>query len=245
MCGRHVAPLVSQNGGPPQAAGSFTEIRSGAAAARRRIRPSRQAPATGWETCATRRRGGSLPRAAPAISPGAPGRRLDQRPTRQRRDLGSALLRLAASRRNRRGAPPGLTISAAARSSRSWAAASAATSSGRFCHSTSGWRRMVPVALQGASSSTASAGPSGRQRRRRRRPARPRAAAARGWLRTRSQALGRAVDGGHARARARRAARSCRPARRRDRSPPCRRHRPSSRAGSAAAASCTHQAPSA
>ena len=66
----------------------------------------------------------------------------------------------------------------AAASSRSCSAANSATSRGRFSRATSGWRRMVPVALQGASSSTASSGAAGVQSPRR--PARPRPASCSG-----------------------------------------------------------------
>ena len=55
---------------------------------------------------------------------------------------------------------------AAAASIRSCPAASSATSRGRRRRGTSGWRRMVPVALHGASSSTASSGAGGRHSRR-------------------------------------------------------------------------------
>ncbi len=73
------------------------------------------------------------------------------------------LLRARASRCNRPAVPPGRTISTAARSRFSCTTARRATSSGCFRWGRSGWRRMAPVAVHGASSSTASTGRSGRQ----------------------------------------------------------------------------------
>ena len=120
-------------------------------------------------------------------------------------------------------------------------AARPAMSLGLAAQSTSGWRRKVPVAEQGASSSTAS-----KVRRSAQvaasaatisaaRPVRARFSA------TRFSRGGRAVERGDLGARPRPAAGSCRRARRTGRA----RSRPawtsSSRAGIAAAASCTHQ----
>ena len=148
-----------------------------------------------------------------------------------------------ASRCNRRAGRPACTSSTARSSSRRCRPASAAMSASRLSQGMSGWRRMVPVDEQGASSSTASNGsglPVGDVGRdglgRECRAGRDSRAAARAGG-ERSTAV--------TRRRRRRAARSCRPAPRRDRRPLLPRTSPSSRAGSAAAASCTHQAPSA
>ncbi len=59
--------------------------------------------------------------------------------------------------------PPGRSIVAACAIKAACWAASVCTSRGRFKCSTSGWRRTVPVAVQGASSSTASTGVGGVQ----------------------------------------------------------------------------------
>ena len=117
------------------------------------------------------------------------------------------------------------------------------TSASRLSQGTSGWRRIVPVEEHGASSSTASNGP----------PAHSAASATTvsaveaQACQVLPQAQGGAPSGRRAVTWAPPAAvgRSCRRARRRDRPPPCPQISPSRRAGSAAAASCTHQTPSA
>ena len=128
-------------------------------------------------------------------------------------------------------------------SSRPCASASRATSAGDLAQGTSGWRRMVPVAVQGASSSTASNGARGRHSSASATTisassdSRPR-------LRTRNSA--RSGERSIAVTLAPRAASCARLAARRgaDVEHPPAPDVPSSRAGRAAAASCTHQAPS-
>ena len=71
------------------------------------------------------------------------------------------LLPAAGSRRRRSGGHRGGACGAAAAISRSWPSARTAMSRSRLRWSTSGWRRMVPVAEQGASSRTASRGAGG------------------------------------------------------------------------------------
>ena len=70
-----------------------------------------------------------------------------------------------ASRCSRRACRRASSMAAARSIMRAWSAASAAMSSGAFSQAMSGWRRMVPVAVQGASRRTASKGSGGRQSR--------------------------------------------------------------------------------
>ena len=81
----------------------------------------------------------------------------------------AALPRAAASRRRRPACRRARRSRTAASSSRACASASRSTSAGDFAQGTSGWRRMVPVAVQGASSRTRVEGrrrPATRARRR-------------------------------------------------------------------------------
>ena len=72
----------------------------------------------------------------------------------------------AASRPHRSAGRRAAACAAAASSSLSCACVTVCTSRGRLIRATSGWRRIVPVALHGASSSTASNRSGGLQRRR-------------------------------------------------------------------------------
>ncbi len=75
------------------------------------------------------------------------------------RTIVDRLPRARASRCSRRACRPAWSVSTAWASSRRCRAASAAMSASRLSQGMSGWRRMVPVDEQGASSSTASNGP--------------------------------------------------------------------------------------
>ena len=142
-------------------------------------------------------------------------------------------------------APPSATMPAALPAFRPLHPRSVFTSAALLIQGRSGWRRMVPVAVQGASSSTNGARSFGCEiahialhASRRQAAAAPdfaRAAAAR--MGSRSTAITFAPAAA--------SCTPCRPARRKDRSPSCRATSPSSRAGRLAAKSCTHQSPSA
>ena len=181
----------------------------------------------------------------PAISPGGTGSVDDVWLSRRGRRATSASPSSGSSEQlEKTMRPPGLTSATARSSSRRCSSASLAMSAGDFVQGTSGWRRTVPVEEQGASSSTAS-NSSCRLVCRAYRPATisaSRPSRSRLLAEPRQPVL-RDVDRGDVGAGQRRAAPSCRRARRKDRRRACPATSPSSRAGRLAAASCTHHAP--
>src|SRR5687767_13740537 len=93
MCGRHVAPLISQNAGPMQAAGSFTD--SGAAPEPRGVEsvPAAKAPPLAWKR-AQAPVGEHRFLGQPGDLAGPHGRRVDRARLDEGRDSGGPLLRL-------------------------------------------------------------------------------------------------------------------------------------------------------
>ena len=210
---------------------------------RHRSRPSRRAPASSRAGAATPPAASTQPGSSPSVA--ASGARHPRRGRRgeKARELLLALRRAAASRPRRPAARPARASSQARASSVACSATSVAGSRPPRRCGRSGWRRMVPLAEQGASSRIASNGAAGAQ------PSASAATTSCGEAGT-GEIVAQPAEPRRRRRRAPsprrrrpRAAASCRPARRRGRARAAPASGPRSRAGSAAAASCTHHAP--